>query len=302
MELHLQAEAAAAPEVAAALEAAGALAVTLQEASGGGEGPSSQPVLEPGPGETPLWPLVRVSGLFPGDEDPSPVLEALRRALGHLPPHRWGRLPERDWVRAWMDRFGPLRCGRRLWVCPSWAAPPPEAEVVVRLDPGLAFGTGTHPSTALCLSWLDAHPPAGLEVVDYGCGSGILALAAARLGARSVLAVDHDPQALQATAANAAANAVAGRIRTLAPEALSPRARADLVLANILAGPLQALAPRLAGLLRPGGRLVLSGILEAQALAVAEAYAPWCAMEPPRLREGWALLAGRRLPPSGATR
>ena len=293
LELHLEAEAAGAPAVEAALEAAGALAVTLQDAG-------EAPVLEPGPGEAPLWPLVRVTGLFPADRDPAPVLEAVRRHLGHLPPHRWGRLPERDWVRAWMEGFRPLRCGRRLWVCPTWREPPPEAESVVRLDPGLAFGTGTHPTTFLCLAWLDEHPPEGLEVVDYGCGSGILALAAARLGARRVLAVDHDPQALEATAANARANGLEGRILPLPPGEL-PASPCDLVLANILAGPLRALAPRLAGLLRPGARLVLSGMLEDQVEALAETYRPWCRLAPPRLREGWALLEGRRLalPPSG---
>ncbi|MDQ2696137.1 MAG: 50S ribosomal protein L11 methyltransferase [Pseudomonadota bacterium] len=273
-----------------ALLAAGAVAVTLEDAA-------DQPVLEPPPGETPLWRQTRVTGLFEPHTDIEVVKRRLCRQLGDaaLPECRQRALEARDWVRAWMDNFHPMRFGRRLWVCPSHQPPPDPAAVNVLLDPGLAFGSGTHPTTALCLEWLDAAPLDGKTVIDYGCGSGILAIAAARLGAARVAAVDIDPQALIACDDNAAANAVADRIALSLPDQLAVTA-ADVLLANILAGPLMLLAPHFSTLLGGGGTVVLSGILETQAGAVQAAFAPWFDFAAPRRREGWVLLEAARKP------
>jgi ribosomal protein L11 methyltransferase len=269
------------------LTAAGAAAVSLEDAA-------DQPLYEPAPGETPLWYRTRVTGLFEADMDMDEVLDRLRAAAGSEPPaHRVEPLEDRDWTRAWLEGYQPLRLGERLWVCPEGFDVPPPPAVTVRLDPGLAFGTGTHPTTALCLEWLDAHPPTDRTVMDYGSGSGILAIAAALLGARRVTAIDNDPQALIATRDNAARNGVSSRIATFGPQGCPAEPHA-VVLANILAGPLIALAPRLARLVRPGGWLILSGILEDQAAQVAGAYAPWLALEPPTVRDGWVRLDGRR--------
>ncbi|NIP72402.1 MAG: 50S ribosomal protein L11 methyltransferase [Gammaproteobacteria bacterium] len=271
-----------------ALLECGALSVTLTDAA-------DQPVLEPAPGETPTWPHTRVTGLFAGGVDTADVERRLVRALGmgEPPALRVEPLEDRDWARAWMDAFRPMRFGRRLWICPEGSEPPEPGCAVLLLDPGLAFGTGTHPTTALCLEWLDAHPPAGLEVIDYGCGSGVLAVAAALLGARGVRAVDNDPQALAATRANAAKNGVAPAVHAFAAEAL-PGEPADVLLANIVARPLCELAQCFAGLVRAQGRIVLSGILESQVDALRSAYTPWFQLSAPALREGWARLEGQR--------
>lgn len=271
-----------------ALLAAGALAVTLS----GGDGP---PVLEPAPGENPLWEQTRVTGLFEAQTDIAAVRFRLERQLGSevLDEARLDDLTERDWTRAWLDDFRPLCFGRRLWVCPSDAASPDPDAVNLILDPGLAFGTGTHPTTALCLEWLDGAELAGRRAIDYGCGSGILAIAAALLGAERVRATDIDPQALIACDANAARNRVAERIDIGPPEALGDEP-ADLLLANILAGPLIVLAPCFAALLRPGGALVLSGILAEQGDEVRAAYAPWFDFDPPARREEWLRLSAIR--------
>ncbi|ROR29593.1 50S ribosomal protein L11 methyltransferase [Inmirania thermothiophila] len=273
--------------LAARLEALGAAAVSLADAA-------DDPVYEPPPGAAPLWRATAVHALAASREEAVRLADALAPELTaeEAAGLRIEALPERDWVRAWMEDFRPMRFGRRLWVCPSTEPPPPPPAVAVVLDPGLAFGTGTHPSTALCLEWLDAAELAGRRVVDYGCGSGILAVAAARLGAAEVLAVDIDPQALAATRANAERNGVAGRIRTLPADAPLPAGAADVVLANILANTLVALAPRLTALLAPDGVLVLAGVLEGQAGEVAAAYP---ALRFRRaVREGWARLDGMR--------
>jgi ribosomal protein L11 methyltransferase len=218
---------------------------------------------------------------------------------------------DRAWEREWLKDFRPMRFGRRLWVCPGGQRPPvsedpqdrasdegaPSLEpVLLELDPGLAFGTGTHATTALCLEWLDSgasHWLDGAEVIDYGCGSGILAVAALRLGARHAVAMDIDPQALIATRENAARNGVADRVQaTDDPEC--GHAAADVLLANILAGPLVDLAPRLAGLVRPGGLIALSGLLLEQAGAVTDAYRPWFDIDLTGTRDDWGLLTGRR--------
>ena len=266
----------------------GALSVTLTDAA-------DHPLLEPLPGEVPLWPELLVTGLFADEIDAAPLTMCLAERLG-LPAERIHQelLPEREWTRAWMDNFGPMRFGQRLWIVPTGFELPDPAAVNLVLDPGLAFGTGTHPTTSLCLEWLDGHPPQGALVVDYGCGSGILALAAIKLGARQAWAVDIDAQALSATRANMEKNALgANSIITAAPEEL-PSLQADLVVANILSGTLVALAPKLTALVKPGGRILLSGILSSQAAEVAAAYSPAFDMTHPVEREGWALLHGTR--------
>jgi len=284
LELSLRVDRDAVPAAEAALEAAGALAVTLED-------DADVPVLEPGVGETPLWPVVQLKGLFDAGVNRERVQSGLEAHSGGRPDRlTWREVGDRDWERAWLDRFQPMRFGRRLWIVPTGmrvdTAP---NQVEIRLDPGLAFGTGTHPTTALCLEWLDGQDLAGATVVDYGCGSGILGIAAALLGAARVVCVDNDPQALQATAANAARNAVEDRIVCLTPEDFAASG-ADVVLANILAGPLIELAPRLCGCARPGAALVLSGLLEEQAETVAAAYRGRCSVAGQALREGWARI------------
>jgi len=269
------------------LSDAGALAVTLQDAA-------DQPLYEPPPGATPLWSQTWVTGLFDADADLQAVLADLRNTLGGQDlPHVISPLEDKDWEREWMDNYHPMRFGARLWICPSWHQPPDVDAVTVMLDPGLAFGTGTHPTTALCLEWLDAHDVVGKHVIDYGCGSGILAVAAAKLGAQQVWAVDYDPQALHATTLNAEKNAVSKCIHTVLPNDL-PRDTTDIMLANILADPLIELAPLFADLVRPGGAIVLSGILNTQSDAVMQRYQPWFDMAPATERDEWMRLSGVR--------
>jgi ribosomal protein L11 methyltransferase len=272
-----------------ALLQAGALAVTLADAG-------DQPVLEPAPGETPLWSRTRVTGLFDAQTDIEVVKRQLRRFLHApiLPECCLTHLEERNWARAWMDDFHPMRFGRRLWICPTHQTPPEPGAVNIRLDPGLAFGTGTHPTTALCLEWLDGADLTGKTVLDYGCGSGILAIAAARLGAKRVWAVDIDPQALLASDANAAENEVEDRLELAAPSGLPAALATDILLANILAGVLARLAPEFGRRVRPGGRLVLSGILEPHAEAVRAAFDRDFTFGPCQRREDWVLLEGTR--------
>ena len=277
--------------VEAACTDLGAIAVTLRDAG-------DAPILEPAPGATPLWPRIALSALYPAEVDPSRIAARLRALLGAPALKVTSEvLADRHWEREWLKDFRPMRFGRRLWICPGGQPPPLEPSdppaVIVWLDPGLAFGTGTHPTTALCLEWLDGATLEGRTVLDVGCGSGVLAIAALTLGAASAIAIDIDPQALIATRENAARNDVEGSLAVHAAE-LGFGALADAVLANILAEPLIALAPVLAAATRPGGWLVLSGLLVAQAEAVASACGPWFDMEPPREREGWVGLVGRR--------
>lgn len=276
------------------LHDAGALAVTLQDGA-------KEPIFEPHPGTTPLWHVTRVTGLFEAGVDIERLSDALQAGLAPepLPPHRVRALQDQVWERVCMDRFRPMRFGDRLWVCPNWSTPPDPAAVNLRLDPGLAFGTGTHPTTSLCLEWLGRERVAGSELIDYGCGSGILAIAGLLLGAIHAWAVDTDPQALMATRQNARENRVDERLSAVLPEAL-PNIRADVLLANILAQPLIELAPTLAGHLRSGARIALSGILREQVAAIVEAYTPWVQIDPVTYREDWALVTGRRLREQGA--
>ena len=273
--------------VTAALEDAGAQSVTLQDAA-------DELLIEPLPGTRPVWRNPRVVALFPAEADARAIEAALRAALAEpLPALTVSVLEDRDWSTTWRETFRPMRFGEHLWVCPSGEACPEPDAVVVTLDPGFAFGTGTHATTAMCLEWLDSHRPAGGQVIDYGCGSGILAIAARKLGAGRVLATDIDPSALEATRANALANGIAVDFDVCFPQELDTTP-VDLVLANILANPLQELAAELAGYLRPGGTILLTGILEDQAEAVMSSYAAWIEFDPPRQRDEWVLLTGSR--------
>jgi len=257
------------------------------------EAGSDEELLEPGPGETPLWGDLRLKALFFTNESPTWLLERVSTDAGTLSGRDWAVrvVANQEWERAWMDHYHPMRFGSRLWICPSHRRIDDPQAVVVQLDPGLAFGTGTHPTTALCLDWLAGQDLTARSVVDYGCGSGILAVAALMLGAERALAVDNDPQALIATRDNARRNGVDGRLQVCAP-AEAPVAQADVVVANILSGIVIELAPVLISRARRGGRLALSGILERQAGEVQQAYAADCPLEILSTREGWVLLGG----------
>ncbi len=267
----------------------GALAVTLQDSG-------DEPLYEPPLGETALWKGNYVIALFETQSDVDVALKQLYETRGEekLPDFAIEELEYKVWERAWMDDFHPIRFGSRLWIIPSWTvAPDPEA-VNILLDPGLAFGTGTHPTTALCLSLLDQTDLVDQQVVDYGCGSGILAIAAAKLGAVQVVAIDHDSQALEATLDNAQKNSVQTRIVVKLPEEAEVEP-VDIMVANILAQPLIELASELASRVKIGGQIALSGILSEQADAVAKAYSAWFDIKPPVQKEGWVLLFGQRV-------
>ncbi|WFF43412.1 50S ribosomal protein L11 methyltransferase [Salinicola endophyticus] len=294
----LQLKAHIAPEQAEWLEelllAEGASAITLQDAH-------DDPVFEPDSGTTPLWQETILTGLYDDLEGVEAMIERVQRAWAEQTPEdpapqiEYELLADRDWEREWMDGFEPLRMGERLWIVPSWHAAPDPQAVNLLLDPGLAFGTGTHPTTALCLGWLDAQPLNAVQVLDYGCGSGILAIAALKLGADTAVGVDLDPQALQASRDNAERNQLDdSRLLLEYPERLG-QGRFEVVVANILAGPLIELAAEIAGRVAPGGRLALSGILAAQAESVLDAYRDQgLRMAPPQEKEGWVLLSGER--------
>ena len=280
-----------AERISDALSALGAAAVTLQDGA-------DQPLYEPPPGETPLWSDTRIVGLFEADADMDNITRRLASQLemDELPPWRVSPLEDKDWEREWMDSFHPMPFGKRLWIVPSWHDAPDSDAINILLDPGLAFGTGTHPTTALCLQWLDEHGADHPEVIDYGCGSGILAVAALKLGASHAWAVDNDPQALIATRDNAQKNQVTERIDTVAPARL-PDLSVRLLLANILAQPLLELAERFAKLVEPGGHIVLSGILQHQAEGIARHYGQWFDMDPAAQQDEWMRLSGVRKRP-----
>lgn len=267
----------------------GAASVTFEDAE-------DQPLLEPPPGETPLWERIEIVGLFDAKLGRESVLATLSKQLQPetLTTLKANNLEEQDWVRAWMDDFHPMKFGKRLWIVPSWSKPVDSNGTNILLDPGLAFGTGTHPTTALCMEWLDAHPLDDKVVIDYGCGSGILAIAAARLGAASVHCIDNDPQALIATNDNAEKNGVSSIIKTSLPNDFSRTQQAELLLANILAGPLIELALSIESLVAPGGTIILSGILQEQSDEVTAAYSPWFKMGRPVIMDGWVRLDGRK--------
>ncbi|WP_428382308.1 50S ribosomal protein L11 methyltransferase [Nevskia ramosa] len=269
--------------------ACGALSVTMTDAA-------DVPVLEPLPGETPLWPATITKGLFTAGTDLDVVRAALAEQLpdGDSAKTEILTVEDRDWVRAWLDHAEAMQFGERLWICPTGREVTAADAIIVHLDPGLAFGTGTHPSTSMCLDWLSLNEVAGKTVLDYGCGSGVLAIAALKLDAVSALAIDIDPQAITATLDNANTNQVAERITCAGIEHVLVE-QYDIVLANILARPLIELALKLAAATRSGGRIVLAGLLERQAEEVRAAYAPWFSFEKDGQRDGWNRISGTRL-------
>ena len=287
-----------------ALTASGALSLTLRDANA--ETPDEQAIFEPGVGELPTWESSVLSALFPAQTGRGTLALALGRALPWIDRSQlqFSEVADQDWERAWMDQFRPMSFGRRLWIYP-WNIEPPTADetrgddghadtpVVVRLDPGLAFGSGTHPTTALCLEWLDSLPLTGLAVTDYGCGSGILAIAALALGAAHAIGVDNDPQALTASAENARRNGVAERLSLHLPQD-TPAVAADVFVANILAGPLARLAPTFAAATRAGAPFAISGILQGQQDELLQCYGEWFADLQVATRDDWVRISGRR--------
>ena len=266
----------------------GALAVTLKDNA-------DQPLFEPPPGTTPIWEDTRVIGLFDAETDIDLIIAALKSSVDTtpFPQIKTEALEDKDWVREWMDSFKPICFGQRLWVVPSWLEAPNPDAVNMLLDPGLAFGTGTHQTTSLCLRWLDKQDLQDKIVIDYGCGSGILAIAAALLGAKTVYCVDNDPQALQATQLNAERNNISEKIHVFSPEAM-PEIQADVLVANILAGPLMELAPRLTRLIAPQGSITLSGILAKQTSDVTSFYESHFDLCPPEQDEDWIRISGSK--------
>lgn len=290
----LQVQIAATPEEAEHLSdmltTVGAVAVTFVDAA-------DQPLFEPAVGTTPLWQQTRLIGLFEADTDVEQTMLHLQNLLGQAKPlaYRIEQLEDKDWERAWMDNYKPMLFGKRLWVCPSWCPIPDPGAINVLLDPGLAFGTGTHPTTGLCLEWLDANPPTDQSMIDYGCGSGILAIAAAKLGARSIIAVDNDPQALEATESNAQRNDIDRNIlQTILPSELPRSLSVDIIIANILAKPLIELAETFAQLTHSGSKIALSGILSQQKDELIAAYTPWFELAKLSELDGWIKLSGYR--------
>ncbi len=272
----------------AALEA-GALSVTLQDAA-------DQPILEPAVGETPLWDDCVMTALFSSKIDTNNVNEQMTTYLSGTINARWEQLEDKDWSQEWKQHFQPLKCGDRLWICPSWIAPPDLNAVNLSLDPGLAFGTGSHPTTHLCLRWLDQQDLKGKIVIDYGCGSGILGIAALLLGAKQVIAVDNDPQALLASRDNAQRNNIAtSRLSTYLPDDVPATICADVMVANILASPLISLAPKLCAMTKPKGLLCLAGLLENQIDAVSKPYLEQFTFSSPSIESEWAQLGAQKL-------
>jgi ribosomal protein L11 methyltransferase len=282
------------PGAEEALDDLGALSITLQDADA--ETPDEQAIFEPGVGELPLWPTITLNALFDEHTDRRGLSAALGELLPWLEPDQltFRDVADQDWERAWMDQFKPMPFGRRLWIYP-WNIEPPadDTSVVVRLDPGLAFGSGTHPTTALCLEWLDGLDLTGKTITDYGCGSGILAIAALKLGAAGAVGVDNDPQALLASADNAERNGVADRLAVFLPGDVVAEA-ADVFIANILAGPLGDLAPTFAAAAKSGAPFAISGILIGQQDELLQRYGEWFDALRVDTREDWVRISGRR--------
>ena len=278
-----------------AMLALGAQALTLQDGA-------DQPILEPELGTMPVWDKTIVIGLFDADIDSNELLTNMELFYcaersdqqQAFPSHKLELVEDKDWERAWMDNFHPMQFGERLWVCPSWKDPEDSQAVNLMLDPGLAFGTGTHPTTAHCLRFLDKEVEGGELIIDYGCGSGILGIAALLLGADKMLGVDNDTQALTATGQNAQRNQIdAERFDVVLPQH-TPDIKADIMVANILAGPLMSLAENIAALTKTDGKLALSGILSHQAQEVRKAYQPWFNMTGLSEQDDWIILTGTK--------
>jgi ribosomal protein L11 methyltransferase len=283
-----------APALEDALLQAGAVSVTFQEYIPPGD--NEKPILEPGLGETPLWEKTRVVGLFNTDCDTKKVdwllSQLLSQELSQKCPSRWEQLEDKDWEREWMQNYQPIQCADNLWICPSWLTPPNPQATNVMLDPGLAFGTGTHPTTFLCMQWLAQQDLNNQYVIDYGCGSGILGVTALLLGANKALGIDIDPQALLASNENTQRNGLdPERFPVYLPET-APQESADIMVANILAAPLVDLAEDILAQLKPGGRICLSGILADQAQEVMNAYAHFIDFTPVTRKEEWVRLDG----------
>ena len=294
LELSLTLHATRQAAVESALEDLGALSITLRDANA--DTPDERAIFEPGVGELPLWNEIVLLALFDSDIDRSGLLHVLADAVPELAPDRvaFREVEDQDWTRAWMDQFRPMRFGSRLWIYPSTIEPDDDASiVVVRLDPGLAFGTGTHPTTALCLEWLDAIDLANKTLIDFGCGSGVLAIAALKLGAARAIGVDNDAQAIDASRVNAERNGVSDRLDLHLPEDFRPAAQ-DILVANILAGPLADLAAQFAACTRGGGALALSGILAGQESELLSRYAEWFDDLAVARREDWVRITGTR--------
>ncbi|WP_321326442.1 50S ribosomal protein L11 methyltransferase [Thiomicrorhabdus sp.] len=266
---------------------ANAASVTFEDAK-------DQPIYEPEIGTTPIWGNTKVIGLFDADVDSKAIIELLIQIVPELKPNQFKveQLEDKDWIRAWMDQFKPMLFGDNLWIVPSWTEAPQPDAVNLYLDPGMAFGTGTHPTTSLCLTWLDQNPPKDLSVIDYGCGSGILALAAQKLGAKSVSGTDIDPQAITASIENAKRNNEAIPFALVKDFDAEP---ADMIVANILAGPLKELSSEFDRLLKPGGTLTLSGLLATQADELIQHYQTiGITLDTFETKEEWGLLSGKK--------
>ena len=270
------------------LEELGSVSVTFMDSQ-------DTPIFEPLPGETRLWGNTDVIALFDAETDMNPILTALQESqlLESGFAYKIEQIEDKDWEREWMDNFHPMKFGKRLWICPTWREIPEPDAVNVMLDPGLAFGTGTHPTTALCLEWLDSLDLEGKTVIDFGCGSGILAIAALKLGAKSAVGIDIDPQAILASRNNAEANGVADRLQLFLSDDKPADLKADVVVANILAGPLKELYPVISQLPKAQGDLGLSGILATQAQSVCDAYAQTFELDPVVEREEWCRITGK---------
>ncbi|TNF65274.1 MAG: 50S ribosomal protein L11 methyltransferase [Gammaproteobacteria bacterium] len=274
-----------------ALLTLGACSITLKDAE-------DNPIFEPGVDETPLWDQLQLTALFTEEFDLALILNQLPEILSisQLPVYTTKIYPDEDWERSWMEHFKPIQLGERLWICPSWHETPNPNAVNIILDPGLAFGTGSHPTTELCLRWLDKTITGNETVIDYGCGSGILAIAAIKLGSKKAIGIDIDPQAITASNDNAQRNEINQKqFNFLMADKITNDVTCDILIANILANPLIQLAPSIAKLVKPKGKIALSGILEEQAQLVIEAYQPYFSFEPIETKEEWVLLSGKRI-------
>ena len=271
------------------MDETGALSVTFLDAK-------DTPIFEPLPGETRLWGDIDILALYDAEADTQFITNQIK-ASGMLADgfaHKVEQLEDKDWEREWMDNFHPMKFGERLWICPSWRDVPEPDAVNVMLDPGLAFGTGTHPTTALCLEWLESIDLTGKTVIDFGCGSGILAIAAIKLGAGKVIGIDIDPQALIASKDNAERNGVADQLHVYMPQDQPENMIADVVVANILAAPLRELSPIIKGLVKPNGLLAMSGVLDTQAEGVANYYRDEFHIDPIKAQTEWCRISGRK--------
>ena len=291
IQLKINSQAKYAEQIGEMLSANGAQAVTFVDAK-------DTPMYEPKPGEVMLWPDTQIVGLYDAQYDMSHVVSQLSKSklLGENFNHKLDQLEDKDWEREWMVNFHPMQFGKRLWICPSWRDVPDPTAVNVMLDPGLAFGTGTHPTTSLCLRWLDSLELSQSTVVDFGCGSGVLGIAALKLGAKRVVGIDIDPQALLASQDNANRNDVGEKIELYLPE-YQPELKADVVLANILAAPLRELRTVITGYCKAGGKLVLCGILDNQAQEINDLYSQDFHMEPIEIDGEWARVSGVKITP-----